>query len=91
MFSAVEMRVENMRHIDIVMKKGYRTFTTEKHIRVFIQKTAHQLFRREIIFKKFRCRLNGIEKENPQIGRFALDQINIITEFHFCCRCVDRC
>ena len=38
MFSSVKMRMENMRHINIIMQESYRSFTTEEHARYFIQK-----------------------------------------------------
>ena len=49
MLSAIEMRMENMRHINIVMKECHRTFASEEHIRIFIQKTAHQIFWENIV------------------------------------------
>jgi hypothetical protein len=49
MFSSVKMRMENMRHINIIMQESYRSFTSEEHTRVFIQKTSHKIFRRDII------------------------------------------
>src|SRR5690606_5413055 len=49
MFAAIKMRVENVREIYIVMKKGYRTFAAKEHIGVFVQETSHQIFRRYIV------------------------------------------
>src|SRR5690606_3039698 len=50
MFSSIEVRVENVRHINIKMKEGYRTFSSKEHIGIFIQKATHKILRRDVVF-----------------------------------------
>ncbi len=72
MFAPVKMRVKDMRHINIIMQKGHRTFPAEEHIGVFIQEAAHQFFGSNIILQQLRRRFNRVKQKDPQVGFFFL-------------------
>lgn len=80
-----------MRHVDVVVQKRFRADATEKHGRVFVEKAAHQIFGRDIIIEQAGRVLDRVKQKNAQIGRFTLDQINVVGEFHLRARRVDRC
>ena len=79
---AAKMGVEDVRHVDVVMQKGFRAFAAEKQIGVFVEKAAHQIGGKAVVAKQGRGVFDGVEQKNAQIGGRALDEINVVTEFH---------
>ncbi len=80
---APEMGVEDVGHVDVVMQKGFRAFAAEKQIGVFVEKAAHQIGGKAVIVEQGGCVFDGVEQENAQIGGLALNQVDVIAEFHF--------
>ena len=70
---AAKMGVEDVRHVDVVMQKGFRAFAAEKQIGVFVEKAAHQIGGKAVVAKQGRRVFDGVEQKNAQIGGRVLD------------------